>query len=160
MNSEHTALRVRRFEAQDFPRYRAWYADALLNQHLGPMDDEWLAHVLADTEGEQWTVWEGEALRAVIGLVPDPDHGVWVITDFAVDPARRGQGWGRRAWQALRALPAMKTRRHWRAYVAEDNPRALAFFDVLDWTRLVAPSAEDPFWTFGWQQSRDTSSAQ
>lgn len=152
MNSEHTSLWVRRFEARDFPVYRSWYTDPLLDKHLGPMDDEWLAHVMADSVGEQWAIGEAEALVAVIGLAPDPDHAAWVITDFAVDPARRSQGWGRRAWQALLALPTMQTRRHWRAYVAEDNPGAQAFFDALGWTRQSAPSPEDPFWTVVWQR--------
>lgn len=152
MNAAHTSLRVHRFVAEDFPTYRAWYADALLDQHLGPMDDDWLVHVLADTEGEQWTVWAGEALVAVIGLTPHPETDGWVITDFAVDPARRGQGLGRRALQALLAQPEMARRERWLAYVAQDNPQAQAFFDALGWTRQAAPSAEDPFWTFTWQQ--------
>lgn len=133
------SLVVRRFAADDFPTYRAWYADALLNQHLGPMDDEWLAHVLADTEGEQWAVLSNGALVTVIGLTPDATNSAWVITDLAVDPARRGQGWGRRALHAVLAQPALRTRHHWRAYVAQDNPQAQAFFDALGWRRMRAP---------------------
>lgn len=151
MTPEST-LEVRRFAAEDFPTYRAWYADARLNRHLGPMDEEWLAHVLADTEGEQWTVRYGAALVTVIGLTPDPEHGAWVLTDWAVDPALRGQGWGRRAWAALLAQPALRERRCFRAYVAEDNPEALAFFEALGWRRLAAPSREDPFWALAWVQ--------
>jgi len=143
-------LEVRRFAAEDFPTYRSWYADARLNRHLGPMDEDWLAHVLADTEGEQWAVRSDAALVAVIGLTPDPEQSAWVITDFAVDPTRRGQGWGRRAWAALLAQPALRERRSFRAYVAEDNPEALAFFEVLGWQRLAAPSREDPFWALAW----------
>jgi hypothetical protein len=52
----------------------------------------------------------------------------------------------------LLAQPAMHTRRHWRAYVAEDNRGAQAFFDALGWQRLAAPSAEDPFWTYTWRR--------
>ncbi|WP_043700692.1 GNAT family N-acetyltransferase [Tepidimonas taiwanensis] len=152
MNSEHTSLWVRRFEAQDFPVYRQWYADPLLDQHLGPMDDDWLAHVMADPVGEQWALGKAQALVAVIGLVPEPEHGAWLISDFAVDPSQRGRGWGRRARQALLAQPAMHARRHWRAYVAEDNPGAQAFFDALGWTRQSAPSPEDPFWTYAWRR--------
>lgn len=147
-----SALNVRRFQADDFVVYRRWYADPRLDRHLGPMDDEWLAHVLADIEGEQWAVLADGALVAVIGLTPDAEHDAWVITDVAVDPARRGQGWGRRALHALLALPAMQTRHRWRAYVAEDNPQAQGFFDALGWRRLSAPSADDPFWTYGWQR--------
>ncbi|WP_299453883.1 GNAT family N-acetyltransferase [uncultured Pigmentiphaga sp.] len=145
-------LHLRRFVAEDFATYRHWYADALLDQHLGPMDDEWLAHVLTDTEGEQWAALAGEALVAVVGLSLDPEHEAWVISDLAVDPARRGQGWGRKALLGLLALPAMQQRPNWRAYVADDNPGAQAFFDALGWQRLLAPSADDPFWTFGWRR--------
>jgi len=40
-------LTLRRVAAEDFGTDRRWYADALLNQHLGPMDDGWLVHALA-----------------------------------------------------------------------------------------------------------------
>lgn len=147
-----STLNMRRFQADDFVVYRRWYADALLNGHLGPMDDEWLTHVLADTEGEQWAVLADGGLVAVIGLTPDAEYDAWVITDVAVDPARRGLGWGRRALHALLALPAMQTRHCWRAYVAEDNPQAQGFFDALGWQRLCAPGADDPFWAYAWQR--------
>ncbi len=145
-------LQVRRFRAEDFPTYRVWYADAVLDRQLGPLDDEWLAHVLADTEGEQWVGVAAGVLVAVLGLVPDAEHDTWVITDIAVDPARRGQGWGRRIVQAVLALPALPPRHRWRAFVAEDNPQAQGFFEALGWQRLCAPSADDPFWTYGWQR--------
>jgi ribosomal protein S18 acetylase RimI-like enzyme len=146
------ALNVRRFLADDFVVYKHWYADALLDRHLGPMDDAWLAHVLTDTDGEQWVALADGTLVAVIGLAPDPEYDAWVITDVAVDPARRGQGWGRSAVHALLALPAMQTRHRWRAYVAEDNPQAQSFFDALGWQRLKCPDTDDPFWTYGWQR--------
>lgn len=92
--SPHAVMEVRRFQAGDFAAYRRWYADPLLDRHLGPMDDEWLADVLADTNGEEWAVLADGVLLAVVGLTPDPEVGCWVITDFAVDPRRRGQGWG------------------------------------------------------------------
>jgi len=52
---------------------------------------------------------------AVVGLVPAPEHGAWLISDFAIDPSQRGRGWGRRARQPALAPPAMHARRHWRA---------------------------------------------
>lgn len=143
---------VRRFAASDFATYRAWYADPPLDRHLGPMDEAWLAHVLTDTEGEQWTVRADDALVAVIGLTPDADAGAWVITDLAVDPARRRQGLGRRALQVLLADPSVRRRDRWLAYVAEDNPSARAFFDALGWTRQTPPSTDDPFWTYAWRR--------
>lgn len=151
--SPHAVMGVRRFQAGDFAAYRRWYADPLLDRHLGPMDDEWLADVLADTNGEEWAVLADGVLLAVVGLTSDSEVGCWVITDFAVDPRRRGQGWGRRAWQALCALPALKARPHWRAYVADDNPQAQAFFEAQGWRRLEALGIEDGLWTYCWQRA-------
>lgn len=142
-------LTLRPFQAQDFPAYRAWYADDRLNRHLGPMDDDWLDHVLSDVRGEQWALLSGGELRAVIGLVPEdrPEApaGSWLVTDLAVAPSLRRQGWGRRAWQSLTALPRMQARR-WHAIVAQDNPQALAFFQAMGFRITRQPQAEDPFW--------------
>ena len=61
---------LRLFEAADFPAYRAWYADAELDAHLGPMDEDWLTFVLADKDGRQFSYLAQEKLVAVIGVNP------------------------------------------------------------------------------------------
>lgn len=143
-------LQVRRFAAEDFPVYRRWYADPLLDHQLGPMDDDWLDSVLTDPQQEAWSAFVAGQLVAVIGLSFDPETNFWVITDIAVDPARRRQGLGRTALQALLAYPELAGRKHWRALVADDNPQSQAFFTALGWQRLGTPTSDDPFWTYVW----------
>ncbi len=42
------SLKMQEFAREDFPEYRNWFADSLLNAQLGPMgDDEWLEFVLS-----------------------------------------------------------------------------------------------------------------
>lgn len=154
MSLQQSTLTVRRFVEADFPVYQAWFANEQLHRQLGPVDEEWLTHVLTDVEGEQWSFFVDDELVAVVGLVPDQDNNAWVISDFAVDPARRRQGWGRRAWETLLALPARMQRINWRAYVAADNLQAQAFFDALGWLRLMPPSSGDPYWAFAWRLGR------
>ncbi|WP_187360162.1 hypothetical protein [Chitinolyticbacter meiyuanensis] len=56
---------LRHFAASDFPEYCRWFGDAELNAQLGPMDEEWLAYVLADRDGTQYSVVHDGALVAV-----------------------------------------------------------------------------------------------
>lgn len=115
MKQQQNFLRARRFTEEDFPIYRAWYADEWLNRQLGPMDEEWLTNVLSDAEGEQWSFFVEGTLIAVVGLTPDQSTHTWIISDFAVNPMYRNQGWGQRVWEALIALPVMLQRNVWRA---------------------------------------------
>ncbi|WP_281982756.1 hypothetical protein [Azonexus hydrophilus] len=55
MSLQQSTLTVRRFVEADFPVYQAWFADEQLHRQLGPVDEEWLTHVLTDVEGEQWS---------------------------------------------------------------------------------------------------------
>ena len=134
--------RLRLFEAADFPAYRAWYADTELDAHLGPMDEEWLAFVLADQDGRQFSYLVQETLVAVIGMAPDPDLDAWVVTDIAVDPALRGLGWAGRALASVMRHDALGARPRRLAYVMPDNPGARRFFTAQGW-RCIAEADAD-----------------
>ena len=135
--------RLRLFEAADFPAYRAWYADAELDAHLGPMDEEWLAFVLADQDGRQFSYLADEKLVAVVGVSPDPDLDAWVVTDIAVDPALRGLGWAGRALTSLMRDEALGARPRRLAYVMSDNPGARRFFTAQGWRCIAKANADD-----------------
>nr|WP_313417318.1 GNAT family N-acetyltransferase [Brevundimonas diminuta] len=134
--------RLRLFEATDFATYRAWYADAELDEHLGPMDEDWLAFVLADQQGRQFSYLQDEMLAAVVGVAPDPERDAWVVTDIAVDPARRRQGLAQRALDAVTAHEALAQRPRRLAYVMPDNPGARRFFTAQGW-RCIAEADAD-----------------
>lgn len=139
--------RIRRFTRDDFVQYRSWYADPALNEQLGPMDEDWLAAVLGDKEGMQYSYFENERLVAVLGISLHPVELAWVLTDIAIDPALKRQGIGQRA---LRAVMAIEPREHgdsWMAYVMPDNLPACRFFAALGWP-CTAPGPDDEMLTY------------
>ncbi|RLV56152.1 GNAT family N-acetyltransferase [Aeromicrobium phragmitis] len=125
---------LRRFTAEDWPWLRAWYADPQLNAQLGPLDEDWLHHVLAEHDGVELVASHREAPVAVVGCVwgtgEHPDH---VITDLAVAPGRRREGWAAAAVQEFLAWPGHLDAPAWRAYVESGNQVAFAFFESLGW---------------------------
>lgn len=146
MTQKHSELRL--FAATDFAEYLSWYADPELNDQLGPMDDEWLDFVLTDKEGRQFSYLEDGRLSAVIGVVPDPDKDVWVVTDLAVNPALRRHGIGRRAIAAVTGCDEFRSRPRWLAYAMSDNPAAHRFFTALGWQCVAEPEGEDGMYSF------------
>ena len=133
---------LRLFEAADFPAYQAWYADAVLDEHLGPMDEDWLAFVLADQEGRQFSYLSDGKLVVVVGVAPDPDLDAWVVTDIAVDPALRRQGMAQRALHAVMTHETLRGRPRRLAYVMSDNPDARRFFIAQGWRCIAEANAD------------------
>lgn len=130
-------MQVRRFQAEDFPPYESWFVDPVLNAQLGPMDREWLEHVLNDAGGVQYSILRGDQLVAVVGIcLPNPTHPYYFVTDLAVRPALRGSGIGRAVMTLVMSQAELQSSPLWRASVRPDNPGALAFLIKLGWTRL------------------------
>lgn len=132
---------LRRFSEADWPWLRDWYADPQLDEQLGPIDEAWLHHVLSEHDGVELVACDGDVPVAVVGCVwgtsDDPDH---VITDLAVDPGRRREGWASATVRAFTAWPGHPVTRAWRAYVDVENPAAFEFFAKLGWS--LAETAE------------------
>lgn len=129
-------LTLRRFAASDFATYRAWFVDGELDRRLGPIDDAWLGHVLAERDGLQYAALDAGRLVAVAGVLHPRPGTVWgAVTDVAVAPARRGAGIGRRVLAALLVRPELASVAEWRAWVEQDNHAALAMLDACGWRR-------------------------
>jgi len=129
-------LQFRKFVREDFPEYQSWYADADLNEQLGPMetDDEWLYYVLSEWNGIEYSVFRDGALVAVLGIVfPDDEHPSYYITDLAVKPGLRRQGIGTEALKTLFALHPLKAGQMWKTYVAAKNPRVRVLLERSGW---------------------------
>jgi len=56
-----------------------------------PMDDDYAPHIAA---GEVWLLADAAGIAALCVLIEAPDH--LLLDNVAVDPARQGQGLGRR----------------------------------------------------------------
>lgn len=139
---------MRYFEKKDFEAYRSWYADPNLNRELGPMDQQWLEHVMDEMPRRQYSFIEDEVLAAVIGTEgPKPNEIAWFITDIAVHPERKRNGIATRALNLL----IEEHREHstcpesWIAWVDAKNIAALKFFRRLGWNHSEHPDAENMF---------------
>ena len=96
-------LELRPFSREDFEIYKSWFADELIETALGPMDRDWLDHVLAEEPNSQFSLFIHGSLVAVVGVAfPVSDHSYFVVTDIAVAPRRRKLGIGGRVIQSLR----------------------------------------------------------
>ncbi|MBT1063554.1 GNAT family N-acetyltransferase [Bowmanella sp. Y26] len=137
------SLFLREFIAQDFAWLQSWYLDPLLNDELGPLDEAWLAFVLSDTGGKQYSVFAGAEPMASIGVVwakrAEKPH---IVTDIAVNPMFRGQGLGGRA---LELLIQHTQQQNWLAYVSADNIRAQHFFSKNGWRQDQSLRVDDMF---------------
>ncbi|MBG9885553.1 hypothetical protein ABE10_02920, partial [Bacillus toyonensis] len=98
-----------------------WYADPVLDRELGPLDEEWLEAVLAEHDGVQLVLEEDGEPAGLVGVVWGHDDLPHAITDIAVDPARRGEGLGRRVVQAVQRWKDVPDDRAREAYVDPDN---------------------------------------
>jgi len=130
-------MKIRPFQAGDFPQYESWFADPVLSAQLGPMDRDWLQHVLNDTGGIEYSILRDDELAAVVGVcLPVEAHPYYFVTDLAVRPELRGSGIGRAVMSLVMNRPELQSSPLWRASVRPDNPGALAFLIKLGWTRL------------------------
>lgn len=131
MGSE--ALTVRTMTRDDWSWVAEWFQDDVLDRELGPLDEDWLEHVLTDESGVQLVVTDRTRPAALIGCAWDPHNVEHAITDIAVDPLRRGAGLGRRALDAVIAWPLHPPARRWIAFVDRDNAAAHRFFTAIAW---------------------------
>jgi len=133
-------LTFSKFKAEDFTEYRSWYKDALLNRELGPMDDEWLEHVLKETDGCEYSIFRDNELIAVVGIkYPVEKYPDYYLTDFAIKPDSRDQGIGSAVLEELMRLHPLKPRQSWKAVVNVRNTKAAAFFKKNGWSVADKP---------------------
>lgn len=128
----------RPFQRRDFDEFRSWFIDPLLQKTLGPMDEEWLEYVLAESPPAQFSFFVDDSLVAVIGIsFPVQEHPYFVVTDVAVLPAKRRQGIAAKAISLLQDsfVDTEFCNHQWHACVEPDNSGGKAFFDSLGWQR-------------------------
>lgn len=129
------SISVRPIERTDWQWISDWFTDETLDRELGPLDAEWLAYVLAETQGAQLVCLDhADEPVALIGCVWDPEGEEHGITDLAVNPHRRGEGIGRSALAAALAWEEHPPARQWVAFVDLENEPAKRFFAAIGWT--------------------------
>lgn len=128
-------MQLRKITREDWPWIQRWFEDERLNDELGPLDEDWLDHVLQADDGAQLVGMENETPVALIGCVwSDEPAGLHGVTDLAVSPALRGTGIGRRALAAVVDWSGHPSAAGWVAFVDEENEAARAFFRAVSWT--------------------------
>lgn len=128
-------MQLRVIARDDWPWIQRWFEDERLNAELGPLDEDWLEHVLHAEDGVQLVGLEGAAPVALIGCAwaPKADR-LHAITDIAVSPTLRETGVGRRALAAAVAWEGHPPAQGWMAFVVRENAAAFAFFTALAWS--------------------------
>jgi len=146
-------MQIRPFLADDFPEYERWFSDPVLNAQLGPMDRDWLEHVLGNIHCRQYSLTRGDELVAVVGVcLPVEAHPYYFVTDLAVRPELRGTGVGRGVMGLVMGHPELQCSTLWRAGVMPDNPAALAFLTRLGWARREPDTPFDQLIEFEFQR--------
>ena len=136
-------LTFKRFGRQHYPEYAAWFIDPELNHALGPMDEEWLDAILAETEEEgiTWAVFRDGEFVAVIETRFDPQKVLpAAITALAVKPALRRQGIGRAVLEKLLADHHMQGRGSHLCYIHKDNSASLLLCEGLGFVAVGQPN--------------------
>lgn len=137
------AITLRPFLASDCPEYLSWFRDPELDRQLGPMDEAWLAHVLAARDAVQLAAVGAEELLAVVGVHFATSEFPWLyLTDFAVRPNLRRTGIGRIVLARLLGWPEFAAVAQWRTGVLAGNPAALLYFERAGWRRTGEVDAE------------------
>ncbi len=127
-------LWTRRMVRADWQWITAWFGDDELNRRLGPLDEEWLDHVLAEPAGVQLVVTDDRgAPVGLAGCAWDPAGGAHAITDLAVCPRRRRSGLGSDVVSSVLTWGHHPPARRWVAFVDPDNRAAVAFFAAIGW---------------------------
>ena len=117
-----STLSLRHFERNDWSWLKIWFQDAAINRELGPLDDEWLEHVLADRRGVQLVAEQDEQPVAIIGVTwgdeKDQRHG---IRDLAVHPEKRRGGIGSKSVVAVLSWNGHPPTNKWIAFADLEN---------------------------------------
>jgi GNAT superfamily N-acetyltransferase len=135
-------LTLRHIAKTDWSWLEEWFRDPWLNRDLGPMDRDWLAHVLEDRGGVQLVAETGVGPAALIGVTwAERGRPYHVVTDLAVAPAQRRKGVGRASLTACLAWDGHPPTQHWRGYVARQNPAPAHLLATMGWTEIAPMGA-------------------
>jgi ribosomal protein S18 acetylase RimI-like enzyme len=133
----------KKFPRSAFENYKSWFEDTALQNTLGGVDEEWLAHVLTDETGEELAVFREEVLLAVVGIVyPTLVHPYYVISNMAVRPDLAGQGIGSKVLKELIARYVLRPNEYWKCYVETSNTVARRFFEKNGWQSIAGDVEE------------------
>lgn len=127
-------MQLRKLLPADWEWIQQWFLDDVLNGELGPVDEQWLAHVLSEEGGVQLVALHEGVPVGLAGCVWGDGKGEpHVITDIATAPALRRTGLGKLLVGHVIRWNGHPPSQNWAVYVAEDNPAAYHFFTQLGW---------------------------
>ena len=125
---------MRPIQKEDWAWVSDWFRDAWLMKELGPMDREWLDHVLNQTDGVELVAEiEGQPI-GLIGITwCTLEHPFNVITDLAIAPLLRRSGLGRRVLKAAMEWPGHPNADQWITFTAKDNDPPARLLISMGW---------------------------
>lgn len=126
----------RPFDRKDVATYAAWFADAETARRVTEPDAAWLDHVF-DANGPARvlvaTLADEAAMLAVLQYDLEADDGISLM--IAIDPARRGQGLGKRVLTAF-AERVGQHHAYIDGHVDEDNLASIRCLESCGFVRL------------------------
>lgn len=129
------------FKRTNFPVYQEWFADPWLNAALGPMDEEWLEHILLDETGAQYAIFQQQEMIAVLGVVWAHGDAIYhTVSDLAIRPDQRRQGLGQKILNHLIHDLEVPKAKGWITYVEPKNTQAIDFMKKCAWDLVEDPS--------------------
>lgn len=147
-------ITLRRVFRTDWAWISAWFEDEWLNRELGPMDEEWLEHVLSDKDGVELVAQDSARPVGLVGIkwatLKNPCHGV---TDLAINPSMRRQGLGRAVLSAAMNWHGHPNTDKWVAYVDSNNKPPAALLKSLGWAETSSENNMRKFVTEGRRQT-------
>ena len=149
MHYMNSKLKQRPFHRDDFAAFQSWFADQLLQDTLGPLDEEWLNCVLSEDPPAQFSFFADNHLVAVAGIsFPEIENPCFAITDLAVHPDQRRSGIGAHVVQLLQKhfRETFDSDIPWKAFVSLGNSAAQKFFTNLGWVKQ--PEIEDEMYCY------------
>lgn len=125
---------IRPANATDLPEIERIVRDAYtkyiarIGKAPGPMLDDYAGHV------RQHAIWVvGEPIGGVIVLIGEADH--LLLDNIAVDPARQGEGVGRRLMQFAELEAQRRGYRELRLYTHETMVENIALYSRSGWVQ-------------------------
>lgn len=135
-------IKLRPVQKKDWAWISDWFRDPWLNKELGPIDREWLDHVLTETSGVELVA---EIDRQPVGLIGitwgTSEHPFHAVTDLAIAPPLRKRGLGGRVLKAAMQWPGHPKKNQWVTFTAKDNDPPARLLISMGWVKQVNKAA-------------------
>jgi RimJ/RimL family protein N-acetyltransferase len=127
------------FDEHAYQIYASWFADAELARRISLPSKEWLALVTCKPSSRAWLIYEGSLPVGEIQMDIEPKANI----AYVVNPALRGQGYGKGILRAFLAREDVKGFPQIEAFVEPDNVASIHVLLAVGFVQLREVPDED-----------------